>query len=208
MINNKICYKIIIYKMLNLKKIILFLLSLMLFTSNAIARCDFGIKLGDEYPEKFYKYGGYPTIIRKEEMEDLTSDKHGEYLRFVFIEAPDICESNTLKDIGIEFTFLNNELASIRMIAMNDEKNTPTNKLILMKYAKSNYGKFDTGFDEQTFNNFYHWRKNKSLIIYDRTLDRDNIWNETIYITNKKYEEQLIVALSDEYEPLAKEKND
>ena len=32
-------------------------------------------------------------------------------------------------------------------------------------------------------------------------LKPDNIWNEEIYITNDKYEENLNIALSDEYEP-------
>ena len=29
-----------------------------------------------------------------------------------------------------------------------------------MSLLKSNYGDFDTGFDPETFNDFYHWRKN------------------------------------------------
>jgi hypothetical protein len=76
----------------------------------------------------------------------------------------------------------------------------PTKKLILMKYAKRNYGDFDTGFNEQTYNNFHHWRKNKSLVVYSRIYKKDDTWDEEIYITNDDYEENLNIALSGEYE--------
>ena len=79
-------------------------------------------------------------------------------------------------------------------------ENIPTKKFTLMKYAKSNYGNFDTGFDPETFNDFYHWRKNKSLVIYSRTINKDNIWDEEIYITNDQYEEAINLALSGEIE--------
>ena len=67
-----------------------------------------------------------------------------------------------------------------------------------MKYAKSNYGDFDTGFDDQNYNDFTYWEKNKTLVIYNRTLNNNNIWDEEIYITNEKYEDPLNMALSGE----------
>ena len=121
-------------------------------------------------------------------------------LRFVYFPATDICGGSNLKDIEIEFTFLYDELASIRMVALNDEKNIPSKKLTLMKYAKANYGDFDTGLIKENFNDFKHWRKNKSLVVYKRLINLENIWDEEIYITNDNYEEILNIILSGELE--------
>ena len=184
--------------MLKIKKIILLLLvsTICIYTSSAMAGCNFGIKLGDKYPERFYEYGGEPFKTRddKAKKDDVIIDP----LRFVYFPATDICGGSSLKDIEIEFTFLYDELASIRMIALNDEKNIPTKKLILMDYAKLNYGNFDTGLIKENFNDFKHWRKNKSLVVYKRLLNPENIWDEEIYITNDKYEEMLGQILSGE----------
>ena len=132
------------------------------------------------------------------EEENIYVENNG--IQFIYFDANEICNTSSLKDIEIEFTVLYDELASIRMTAINDEKNIPTKKFTLMKYAKSNYGDFDTGFDPETFNDFYHWRKNKSLVIYSRTINKDNIWDEEIYITNDQYEEAINLALSGEIE--------
>ena len=184
--------------MLKIKKISLLLLvsTIYIYTSSAVAGCNFGINLGDKYPERFYEYGGEPFKTRddKTKKEDIIIDP----LRFVYFPATDICGGSSLKDIEIEFTFLYDELASIRMIALNDEKNIPSKKLILMDYAKLNYGNFDTGLIKENFNNFKHWRKNKSLVVYKRLLNSENIWDEEIYITNDKYEEILGQILSGE----------
>tara|TARA_B100001250_G_scaffold42730_1_gene33749 strand:- start:1742 stop:2362 length:621 start_codon:yes stop_codon:yes gene_type:complete len=184
--------------MLKIKKITLLLLvsTIYIYTSSAVAGCNFGINLGDKYPERFYEYGGEPFKTRddKAKKDDVIIDP----LRFVYFPATDICGGSSLKDIEIEFTFLYDELASIRMIALNDEKNIPSKKLILMDYAKLNYGNFDTGLIKENFNDFKHWRKNKSLVVYKRLLNPENIWDEEIYITNDKYEEILGQILSGE----------
>ena len=180
-------------------KFIFFVLISMFAISSAMAKCDFGIKLGDKFPEKFEGNAGFSNKVAEQDNvlpEDINLQNGG--IVFVYLEANEICNTSTLKDIDIEFTFLYGELASIKMIAINDEKNIPTKKLTLMKYAKLNYGDFDTGFDEQTYNNFHHWRKNKSLVIYSRTYKEDHTWDEEIYITNDKYEEILNMALSGE----------
>ena len=180
-------------------KFIFFVLISMFAISSAMAKCDFGIKLGDKFPERFEGYAGFSTKVAEQDNvlpEDINLQNGG--IVFVYLEANEICNTSTLKDIDIEFTFLYGELASIKMIAINDEKNIPTKKLTLMKYAKLNYGDFDTGFDEQTYNNFHHWRKNKSLVIYSRIYKEDHTWDEEIYITNDKYEEILNMALSGE----------
>jgi len=170
--------------LISIKKIVfLIILSIFCFSS-AIAKCDFGINLGDQYPEEFEKNFG--PIISEES------------LHYTYLEANDVCKSTAYKDIVVEFTFLFGELASIKMIAMNDEKNTPTNKLILMKYAKSNYGKFDTGFNADNYNDFNVWEKNNYFVVYKRMINEKKIWEEEIYISNDKYDELLVVAKSSE----------
>ena len=185
--------------MTKINKISLTLIASMLLASTAMAKCDFGIKIGEKILEDFKGYSGTANKIDKQdnipEEENIYAENNG--IQFLYFDGNEICG---LQDTEIEFTFLYDELASIRIIAMNDEKNIPTKKLTLMKYAKANYGKFDTGFDPQTFNNFHHWRKNNSLVIYSRIINRDNIWDEDIYITNEKYEEFLNLALSGEIE--------
>ena len=73
------------------------------------------------------------------------------------------------------------------MIALNDDDNIPSNKLILMNYAKTNYGEFDTGTNPQSFNYYNIWRNNNSEVLYKRLLGFNNIWDESLYITNKEY---------------------
>ena len=185
-----------------LNKIIFSLIAYMLLVSSAVAKCDFGIKIGENISDKFEGEYGIANKIAEEENiheeENIYAENNG--IQFIYFDANKICNTSSLKDIEIEFTVLYDELASIRMTAINDEKNIPTKKFTLMKYAKSNYGDFDTGFDPETFNDFYHWRKNKSLVIYSRTINKDNIWDEEIYITNDRYEEAINLALSGEIE--------
>ena len=80
------------------------------------------------------------------------------------------------------------------MIALNDENNVPSNKLILMNYAKTTYGEFNTGTNPKAFNYFNIWRKNNSIVLYKRMLGSENIWDETIYITNKEYKDKISAA--------------
>ena len=64
----------------------------------------------------------------------------GEYgnLDFYGILAEDICPEQNLKDIAIEYKFLNDELIAINLIALNDETNSVSEKLTLMNYMKKN----------------------------------------------------------------------
>ena len=111
----------------------------------------FGLNLGDSYPQSFKdKYG-------KLKLEDTFN---------IYREKADkICASNTFEDIEIEYTFIYGELGSIKMIALNDENNAPSNKLILMNYAKTNYGEFDTGTNPQSYNYYYITNKKYRYLI-------------------------------------------
>ena len=156
-----------------MKKILIIIFITNLFSINSFAECNFGLNLGDSFPQSFEdKYG-------KLKLEDTFN---------TFREKADkICASNTFEDIEIEYTFIYGELGSIKMIALNDENNVPSNKLILMNYAKTTYGEFDTGTNPQSYNYYNIWKKNSLEILYKRLLDFNNIWDESIYITNKKY---------------------
>ena len=160
---------------------IIFLLT---FTSNSLAKCDFGLNLGDKIPDSFVERSG-----------NLLED---ERVHLVYFEADELCGNPTLKDIGVEFAFLDGELGAIRMFADNDKRNIPTKKFSLMNYAKLNYGKFDTGFDKDNFNSFKVWKKNNEIVIYKRMININNIWDEEIFISNEKYEEPLMVERSRE----------
>ena len=113
------------------------------------------------------------------------------------IPSPLVCPDDNLNtNIAIEYIFLGDtplksNLAAIKMVVLNDGKNTESNKLTLMNYAKKVYGDFDTGPNPQTFNNFNIWKKQNNIIIYKR-LFIENLIDEEIFITNKEYDKKLI----------------
>lgn len=83
-------------------------------------------------------------------------------------------------------------LAGIRMIALNfDDKNSVSNKLTLMNYAKKVYGDFDTGFNPLAYNNFEIWENGQSIVVYKRLTNVDQMIEEEIYISNKEYDRKL-----------------
>ena len=56
------------------------------------------------------------------------------------ILANDVCPNEKLDDIAIEYRFLYDELVAINFVAINDDRNIPSEKLTLMKYVKKTYG--------------------------------------------------------------------
>ena len=68
---------------------------LLIFTSNSLAKCDFGLNLGDKIPDSFVERSG-----------NLLED---ERVHLVYFEADELCGNPTLKDIGVEFAFLDGE---------------------------------------------------------------------------------------------------
>ena len=162
------------------KKLLAIILITNLFSISSFAQCNFGINLGDKYPKSFKdKFG---------ELE-LTASLHQ------FNERADkVCANNTFEDIDLEYTFIYGELGSIELKALNDQNNTVTKKFILMNYAKTTYGEFNTGTNPQAFNYFNIWRKNNSIVLYKRMLGSENVWDESIYITNKEYKDKISAA--------------
>jgi len=111
------------------------------------------------------------------------------------IPSPLVCPDDNLnRNIAIEYIFLGDtpltsNLAGIRMVVLNDGKNTESNKLTLMNYAKKVYGDFDTGPNPQIFNYFNVWKKQNNVIVYKRLIE--NLIDEEIFITNDEYDMKL-----------------
>ena len=154
-----------------------------LFIVPANAACKFIIDIGDRGARLFQKFS-------KPIQESV-----GEFI--LPVSAPLVCPNDNLNtNIEIEYIFLGDtplksNLAAIKMVVLNDGKNTESNKLTLMNYAKKVYGDFDTGPNPQTFNNFNIWKKQNNIIIYKRLLI-ENLIDEEIFITNKEYKKKLI----------------
>ena len=132
--------------MKNLFKLIIVFL---IFSSPVQAACDFLIDIGDSGKKVFDKFNmplpGY----------------EGQY--YLPVPSPELCPNDNLNDdIAVEYVFLGEtedtaKLAAIRIIVMNDGKNTENNKLTLMRYVKKVYGDFDTGQNPQIFDSFKIW---------------------------------------------------
>ena len=93
--------------------------------------------------------------------------------------------------LNINYTFIKDELASIKVTVSNDKNNTISNKLILMNYVKQTYGDFDTGTNPKIYNYFNSWKNGNKIIIYARLKDQFNIINEELFITNEKYKNKM-----------------
>lgn len=154
-----------------------------LFIVPANAACKFIIDIGDRGARLFQKFSKPIPAFG------------GQFM--LPIPSPLVCPDDNLnRNIAIEYIFLGDtpltsNLAGIRMVVLNDGKNTESNKLTLMNYAKKVYGDFDTGQNPQIFNNFYAWEKNNKLIIYKRLLNPENLVDEEIFITNDEYDMKL-----------------
>jgi len=165
--------KIKIYKVTIL--IVFFLLSSL---NLANAGCNFKIELGED--------------IKKIKKIIDTSNRDGFILENYFAPSLSVCP-NSIKDenIIINYTFIDDRLAEIRMIVNNDENNTTSNQLLLMNYVKQTYGNFDTGKNPKIYNYFNSWKKNNKIIIYSRLRNQFNMIQEELFITNKKYKEKM-----------------
>ena len=166
-----------------MKKITLYILGIsFLFISNAFAECNFVINIGDKKTKVVEKFGEPMPMFK------------GQFM--LPVPSTEVCPNDNLSyDIAVEYLFLgdpeNSRLAAIRMVVFNDGKNTVSDQLLLMNYAKKVYGDFDTGQNPKVFNNFMIWEKNNSIIIYKRMFNEEDLIEEEIYISNKEYDQKL-----------------
>ena len=159
-----------------MKKIIL-ILFISLIGLSANAACKFDLDFGDDASKVFDKYG--PPM--KEMFEELS---------FIPVAADDVCPNQNLKDIAIEYRFLNEKLAAINLIVLNDEKNSASEKLTLMKYVKRVYGDFDTGQNPKAYVGFEVFEKNNYYVVYQKLVE-DKMINEQLYISTDEYDQLL-----------------
>ena len=92
-----------------MKKILLLILSLSLYMSPVRAACDFIIDIGDNKAKFVEKFGEpFPQF-------------NGLFMLPVM--STDICPNDNLdQGIAVEYIFLGENLAAIRMVVFNDEK--------------------------------------------------------------------------------------
>ena len=152
-----------------MKNLIKFIIIFSIFSSPVQAACDFLIDIGDSGKKIFDKFG--PPL----------PGFKGQF--YMPVPSPELCPNDNLNnDIAVEYVFLGEtedaaKLAAIRMIVMNDGKNTENNKLTLMRYVKKVYGDFDTGQNPQIFDSFKIWEKsNNDVIVYKRMLGEEELF--------------------------------
>ena len=120
-----------------------------------------------------------------------------ENLNFYGILAEDICPEQNLKDIAIEYKFLNDELIAINLVALNDETNSVSEKLTLMNYMKKNFGQFDTTQNPRSYTGFEIVEKPNKFIVYQRIPNEQAMIDEQIYISTPKLDEKLMKFMQD-----------
>ena len=143
--------------------------------------CDFKAKLGTK-----------KAVFEKLEITGppLPSEYDNFYIYGVLAE--DVCPSEKLDDIAIEYKFLNDELIAINLIALNDYTNKVSEKLTLMNYVKKNYGDFDTSNNPKSYIGFEVIEKVNEFIIYQRLLNDDATIDEQIYISNPEQDNKFM----------------
>ena len=160
------------------KNLIITIIGFTLCICTAQAACDFIIDIGDKKTKFVEKIGEPMPMFEGQFMLPVPSTK--------------VCPNDDLSmDIAVEYIFLEDFLAAIRMVVLNDGTNAESKKLKLMKYAKKNYGDFDTGQNPKIFNNFYSWETLGNLVIYKRLSDPKGLIEEEIYISNEEYDYKL-----------------
>tara|TARA_Y100000816_G_C26086572_1_gene573494 strand:- start:473 stop:1012 length:540 start_codon:yes stop_codon:yes gene_type:complete len=160
-----------------MKKFLIFFI-ILLNSNIAIAACDFIIDIGENKSKIVKKFAEPLPMFDK--------------LSMLPIPSPKLCPNDKLdQDIAIEYIFLGEDLAAIRMLVLNDGSNNISNQFLLMNYAKKNFGDFDTGQNPAIYNDFYAWEKNGKIIIYQRLFGAGGQIKEEIYISNEEYDLKL-----------------
>ena len=159
--------------MKNMKKINqLFLILVFTITSfNAQAACKLALEFGENISKLSGKYGpGMPMQFPE--------------IKMIPILADELCPNEKLKDVVIEHRFF------------NDETNSVSEKLTLMKYVKKVYGNFDTGQNIKAYRGYEVFEKGKYFVVYQKTTGEENIINEEIYLSTDKYDKLLNIFYS------------
>ena len=160
-----------------IKSILIFLLSIVY----SFSACDFKAKLGTK-----------KAVFEKLEITGPPLPSEYENFYIYGVLAEDVCPSENLDDVAIEYKFLNDELIAINLIALNDYTNQVSEKLTLMNYVKKNYGDFDTSNNPKSYIGFEVIEKVNEFIIYQRLLNDDATIDEQIYISNPEQDKKFM----------------
>ena len=92
-----------------MKKILLIIFTFSLYMSQAQAACDFVINIGDNKAKLVQKFTDpFPMF---------------DNIFMLPVPSPKVCPNDNLdQDIAIEYIFIDDNLAAIRMVVFNDEK--------------------------------------------------------------------------------------
>ena len=176
-----------IYKYNSFMKLIIKIILIVIFSSvSAYSVCDLKIELGaskqvfeqrkialDPFPLE-YGLEVYPTL------------------------ANDICPSERLDNISIEYRFLNDELVAVNFVALNNVGNQVTEKLTLMTYVKKNYKNFETPNNPKAFEGVEVIEKSNLFLVYQRLTGENGIKDEQLYISTPELDEKLGKFYSDQ----------
>ena len=122
---------LIIYKYSNFMKLLIkSFLIIVFFISSAQSACNLIAEFGEK-----------KEVFEKREIAARPFPMEYPELDIYPVLADDICPNERLKDVGIEYRFLNDELIAVNFVALNDDRNLVTEKLTLMNYVKKNYKK-------------------------------------------------------------------
>jgi hypothetical protein len=85
-----------------------------------------------------------------------------------------------------------NAKASCDFVENQPKQNRTTEKLVLMNFAKSRFGNFETGGNPKFYNGYHVWDlKRKNYVIYLRMNVDKNLWREELEISNYNFSEIL-----------------
>ena len=160
-----------------IKSILIFSISIVY----SYSACDFKAKLGTK-----------KAVFEKLEITGPPLPSEYENFYIYGVLAEDVCPSENLEDIAIEYKFINDELIAINLIALNDYTNQVSEKLTLMNYVKRNYGDFDTSNNPKSYIGFEVIEKVNEFIIYQRLLNDDATIDEQVYISNPEQDNKFM----------------
>ena len=173
---------LIIYKYNNFMKLLIkSFLIIVFFISSAQSACNLIAEFGEK-----------KEVFEKREIAARPFPMEYPELDIYPVLADDICPNERLKDVGIEYRFLNDELIAVNFVALNDDRNLVTEKLTLMNYVKKNYKKFDTGENPNAYEGVEVIEKINLFVVYQRLTGDDGIKDEQIYISTPELDEKLV----------------
>ena len=173
---------LIMYKYNNFMKLLIkSFLIIVFFISSAQSACNLIAEFGEK-----------KEVFEKREIAARPFPMEYPELDIYPVLADDICPNERLKDVGIEYRFLNDELIAVNFVALNDDRNLVTEKLTLMNYVKKNYKKFDTGENPNAYEGVEVIEKINLFIVYQRLTRDDGIKDEQIYISTPELDEKLV----------------